>query len=299
MGTHNRQSRSAKKNRKLLSLAVLWTCFALIWAYFGLLMPAFGAETMLSGRSIKFEPPAGHCFLNESEPNERRAIEGLKRIQKPEGSTIWMFAECDELALLRAGKSAQLKRYGQVMAVQPRGIFQPALGMSRFEFTQHLGRNIPVLDISRVARTAQGRIAAPNAPDHRLLHFGLATVDAAAAYAGLMIENNWGRGRSVIAGVMALTLIKDLPVAVVLYGPYAELADYRALRTQLRPVVGSFIARNEAGATVPRRTNAESEAWDFWLHRLALIDWSGALLGGLLSIGFATVILVAARRFRS
>jgi len=298
MITHNRRLRNAKRNRRLFSLALIWTGFALLWAYFGLLAPAFGAETKMNGHGITFEPPAGHCFLNENAPNERDAIDALKQIQKPDGNTIWMFADCDELALLRAGQAAALKHYGQVMAVRPSGVFQPDFGMSRFEFTQHIGRNIPVLDISRIVRTAHGRVAAPNAPAHRLLHFGLATIDAAAAYAGLLVENNWGGARTTTAGMMALTLVKEQPVAVVLYGPYGELADYRALRSQLRPIVGHFIARNEPGVSTSRRSNAESEAWEYWLRKLTVIDWNGAMLGALLSIGFATLILVAARRFR-
>jgi len=93
----------------------------------------------------------------------------------------------------------------------------------------------------------------------------------------------------------------DCPQKVRINSSEIILIIFKLGKLILNPgnVVGNFIARNEAGATVPRRSNAESEAWDFWLHRLALIDWSGALLGGLLSIGFATVILVAARRFRS
>lgn len=298
MVTHNRRLRNAKRNRRVFSLALIWTGFALLWAYFGLLAPAHGAEVKVNGRTITFEPPAGHCLLNENAPIEHDAIEALKYIQKPDGNTLWMFADCEELALLRAGQPAALRHYGQVMAVRPSGLFQADFAMSRFEFTQHIGRNIPVLDISRIARTANGRIAAPNAPTHRLLHFGLATIDAAAAYAGLLIENNWGSVRTTTAGVMALTLVKEQPLAVVLYGPYGELADYRTLRTQLRPIVGQFLARNDSAASTLRRSNVEFEAWEFWLRKLAMIDWNGAMLGGLLSIGFATVILVAARRFR-
>lgn len=298
MVTHNRRLRNAKRNRRLFSLALIWTGFALIWAYFALLAPAFGAETSLNGRSIAFDLPAGTCLMDDNAPIERGAIEALKTMQKPEGNTIWMFADCEELALLRAGQTAALKHYGQVMAVRPNGVFQPDFGMTRFEFTQHIGRNIPVLDISRIARTAYGRVAAPNAPLHRLLHFGLVTIDAAAAYAGMLIENNWGSVRSPTAGMMALTLIKEQPIAVMLYGPYSELADYRALRSQLRPIIGHFIARNDSGVSASRRSNAESEAWEYWLRKIAVVDWNGAMLGALLSVGFATLILITARRFR-
>ena len=299
MGTHNKQWRANKKSRKLFSLALLWASFALLWAYFALLAPAIGAELSLNERSITFEPPAGYCILSDQEPKDLAAIESLRQIQKPDGNILWMFADCNELALLRTGHSSMLNHYGQAMAVHPNGVFQPTPGMSRFEFTQHIGRNIPVLDITRVARTAYGRSAAPNAPNQRLLHFGLTTVDAAAAYAGLLVENNWGSARSLTAGVMALTLVKDMPIAVVLYGPYAELADYRVLRNALRPIVGVFIARNEVDAGAARHSNVESAAWEIWLHELSLINWSGAMFAGFLSLGFATVILIAARRFRS
>lgn len=299
MSPHNMPLRSTKKNHKDFVLTLLWAGFALVWAYFALLAPVFSAETTVNGRSFNFEPPTGHCFLNEQEPKDRAAIDALQQIQKPEGDIIWMFADCHELAQLHAGQTDQLKRFGHVMAVQPSGIYQPAATMSRFEFTQNLGRNIPVLDISRVARTAHGRVAPANAPNLRLLHFGLATIDAAAAYAGLLVENNWGRARSLTAGVMALTLIHDTPVAVVLYGPYNELADYRQLRNALRPVVGTFILRNDTESAASRATSIDSDSWGLWLRELSLIDWSGAMLAGLLSLGFATVILVALRHFRS
>ena len=299
MSPHNMPLRSTKKNRKVFLLAMLWGCCALIWVYFALLAPAFGAETKLNRRSFTFEPPAGHCLLNEQEPKDRAAIEALQQIQKPEGNIIWMFADCHELAQFHAGQTGQLKHYGHVMSVQAGGVYQPAGTMSRFEYTQNLGRNIPALDISRMTRTAQGRVAAANAPNLRLLHFGLATVDAAAAYAGLLVENNWGRARSLTAGVMALTLIDDSPVAVALYGPYNELADYRQLRNALRPIVGAFILRNDTESGAARATSIDSDSWGLWLRELSLIDWSGAMLAGLLSLGFATVILVALRHFRS
>lgn len=294
MRKHNRRLRSAIRNRKLFPLAMLWT-------YLALLAPAHGAEGIVDGRSIKFDPPAGTCLLNEREPRDRDTMQALRQIQKPESTPIWMFADCNDLALLRAGKTTRLNRYGVVAAVQANGVFRPQPGMSRFEFATQLARNLPALDISRIARTAQGFTAPPNAPSYRLLHFGLAATDAAAAYAGLLVEENSGRARAVTAGVMALTLVKDLPMSVTLYAPYSELAAYRSLRNDMRTVLGNFIARNEAraGSAAQRTSDAGSEAWDSWLRKLAMIDWSGALMSGLLSLGFASVVLVSAHRYHS
>lgn len=294
MRRHNRNVRPTNRNRQLFPLAMLWT-------YLALLAPAFGAETMVDGRTIRFDPPPGYCLLNEQEPREHDAIQALRQIQKPDSTQLWTFADCGDLAMLRAGKTTRLNRYGQVTAVQQTGVFKPLPGMSRFEFASQLARNLPVLDISRIARSAQGHTAPADAPSYRLLHFGLASIDAAAAYAGLLVEENDSRARAVTAGVMALTLVKDMPVAVTLYAPYSELAAYRGLRNEMRPMLGTFISRNEvrSGSSAQRPTDAGAQAWEKWLHKLAMIDWNNALLSGLLSLGFASVVLVAAYRFRS
>lgn len=294
MRKHNRRMRSANKNRKLFPLAVLWT-------YLALLAPAFGVEAMVDGHTIRFDAPNGYCFLSEDEPRDRDIMQALRHIQKPDGTPIWTFADCSDLALLRAGKTTRLNRYGLISAVQATGVFRPQPGMSRFEFASQLGRNLPALDISRIARSAQGRTSPADAPSYRLLHFGLASVDAAAAYAGLLVEENGGRARAVTAGVMAMTLIKDVPVSVTLYAPYSQLAAYRSLRNEMRPILGNFIARNEVrtGLSTPHAVDAGTEAWEVWLRKLAMIDWNGALMSGLLSLGFVSVVLVAARRFRA
>lgn len=294
MRRHNRNLRPAKRNRHLFPLAALWT-------YLALLAPAFGIETVVDGRAIKFEPPAGYCLLNDRDPREGEIIQALRQIQKPDSTQLWTFADCRDLATLRAGKTTRLNRYGQVTAVQQTGVFKPQPGMSRFEFASQLARNLPALDITRIARSAQGHTAPADAPSYRLLHSGLASIDAAAAYAGLLVEENSGSARTVTAGVMAMTLVKDLPVAVTLYAPYSELAAYRGLRNEMRPMLGHFIARNEAraGSGAPRRSDAESQAWETWLRNLATIDWSHALASGLLSLGFVSVVLVAAHRYRS
>lgn len=269
-------------------LAASWACAA----------PLLAAETSVGDRTVKFDPPAGYCFLNERETIERDTIAALKDSQKPEGTLVWMFADCNELAALRGGSIQHLRRYGQVIAIKPHPTFEIGANMSRFDFAQNLGRNIPTLDIARIAAAARGREAAPDAPNHRLLHFGLAAIDAAAAYAGVLIENHAGSDRSVTAGIVALTHIEGLPLAIGLYGPYAELATYRALRNELRPVLGRLIARNDTSATRPRAANRGAEDWESQWHGLAQFDWRTALFSVLLSFGLTTLVVATARRLR-
>lgn len=277
---------SAERNRKFLVLTAAWV-------YLALLSPALGAEANLDGRIIKFEPPNGYCLLNELTDGERQAIEAMRKLQQPDNELIWMFVPCEQLAALRAGKEGRLEQFGYVTAVQPNGIFRRMRGVSRFEFASKVARTIPPMDAAGVARELSRRPITQDAPRFNLLHSGLAVVDAAAVYLGLVVEENWGRSRSITAGVTAITLVKDLPISLTLHGPFSGIS-YPILRTELRPLIGDFITRNEPGvqpfqrtaATEPQRGGAS------WWSRLVL--FGGATL--LVSILAGTVLVSALHR---
>ncbi len=280
--------RLTKRNRKLLVLTSAWV-------YMALLSPALGAEATLNGRTLKFEPPNGYCLLNELTEGERQAVEAMRRLQQPDNELIWMFVPCDQLAALRAGKEGRLEQFGYVTALQPNGVFRPMRGVSRFEFASRVARTIPPMDAAGVARELTRRPIAQNAPRFNLLHSGLAVVDAAAVYLGLVVEENWGRSRSITAGVTAITLVKDLPVSLTLHGPFSGIS-YPILRTELRPLIGDFITRNEPGVQPFQRvaaTESQSSVVGRWSR---LVLFGGATL--LASILLGTVLLAATRRLR-
>jgi hypothetical protein len=280
--------RSTGRNRKLLVLTSAWV-------YLALLSPAIGAEAILNGRTIKFEPPNGYCLLNELTNGERQAVEAMRQLQQPDNELIWMFVRCEQLAALRAGKEGRLEQFGYVTAVQPNGVFRPMRGVSRFEFASKVARTIPPMDAAGVARELSRRPITQNAPRFNLLHSGLAVVDAAAVYLGLVVEENWGRTRTITAGVTAITLVRDLPISLTLHGPFSGIS-YPILRTELRPLISDFITRNEPGvqpfqriaATEPQRSGAS------WWTRLVLFG-SATLL---VSILLGSVLLAAMRRLR-
>jgi hypothetical protein len=280
--------RSTGRNRKLLVLTSAWV-------YLALLSPAIGAEAILNGRTIKFEPPNGYCLLNELTNGERQAVEAMRQLQQPDNELIWMFVPCGQLAALRAGKEGRLEQFGYVTAVQPNGVFRPMRGVSRFEFASKVARTIPPMDAAGVARELSRRPITQNAPRFNLLHSGLAVVDAAAVYLGLVVEENWGRTRTITAGVTAITLVRDLPISLTLHGPFSGIS-YPILRTELRPLISDFITRNEPGvqpfqriaATEPQRSGAS------WWTRLVLFG-SATLL---VSILLGSVLLAAMRRLR-
>lgn len=283
---HKTPRRLARKSRRFT--------VALGVSYLALLSPALGVETILGERSIAFEPPAGYCLLNELTNGEREIVEAIRRMQGPDHDLLWIFVPCDQIAALREGKSGRLERFGYVTAVQPNGRFRPIHGVSRFEFASRLAKSLPPMDAAAVARELKRHGPRPDAGRFNLLHSGVATMDAAAVYLGSVVEEVWGRSRSVTAGVTAITVVKDLPMSVTLHGPFSGIS-YQILRTELRPLIGDFITRNEPGVQPFQRTAAApTRASQSWISRL----WYNLLVGGFLGAGFVGVILFAARHFR-
>lgn len=279
---------SAERNRKLLVLTATWV-------YLALLSPAFGAEATLDGRTIKFEPPNGYCLLNELTDGERQAIEAMRQLQQPDNELIWMFVPCEQLAALRAGKEGRLEQFGYVTAVQPNGVFRPMRGVSRFEFASKVARTIPPMDAAGVARELSRRPITRDAPRFSLVHSGLAVVDAAAVYLGLVVEENWGRARSITAGVTAITLVRDLPISLTLHGPFSGIS-YPILRTELRPLIGDFITRNEPGVQPFQRTAAAGPERSTASRWGRIVMFGGATALGSILLG--TMLLLATRRLR-
>jgi hypothetical protein len=142
------------------------------------------------------------------------------------------------------------------------------------------------MDAAGVARELSRRPITQDAPRFNLLHSGLAAVDAAAVYLGLVVEENWGHSRSITAGVTAITLIKDLPMSVTLHGPFSGIS-YPILRTELRPLIGDFITRNEPGAQPFQRTAATESPGSAtsWWSRLVLFGGAALLVSLLLGTG--------------
>lgn len=285
MYSRQKPQRFAKKSRKFL--------FALVAFYLPVLSPAFGIETVLDGRAVSFEPPSGYCLLNELNDGERGVVEAMRKLQQPDHDLLWMFVPCEQIVALRAGKAGRLEQFGYVTAVQPNGVFRSVHGVSRFEFASRVAKNLPPMDAATVARELKRRGTIYNASRFNLLHSGVATMDAAAVYLGSVIEEISGRSRSITAGVTAITLVKDLPMSVTLHGPFTGIS-YQILRTELRPLIGDFITRNEPGAQPFQRTDGSAARSHGWLFRL----WYNLVVGGFLSAGFAGLILLIARRLR-
>lgn len=282
------RDRPRRRNRRARHFAL-----AFVAAYCALSAAALGAEIHLEGRTIRFDPPAGHCLLNELSAGERDAIDAVRVLLRPDHDMLWMFVPCHQLAALRAGRDGRLDHFGYVSAVQPNGVFRSMRGTSRYEFASRVAKSLPPMDATSITRELSRRGTAPGNARFNLLHSGVATMDAAAVYVGSVLEEISGRSRSVTAGLTAITLIEDLPLAVTLHGPFSAMS-HQILRTELRPLIGDFITRNERAPLAPRAAGAARR--DTWLGDFG----RGLVIGGLLSVALAlsAVALISSRRSR-
>jgi hypothetical protein len=60
---------------------------------------ALAASFNLAGETVKFQPPGGYCFLDQSDERERPLFERMERLQQKAGNQLLaVFAICDELS---------------------------------------------------------------------------------------------------------------------------------------------------------------------------------------------------------
>jgi hypothetical protein len=283
---HKRPRRFKKKSKKFL--------IAFGWIYLAFLTPALGIEAIVEGRTIKFAPPNGYCLLNELTAGEREAIEAMRQMRQPDHDLLWMFVLCDQIAALRDGKEGRLEQFGYVTAVRPNGVYKPGRNVSRFDYASKVAKSLPPIDPAAVARELKKREITPSSSRFNQLYSGVATMDAAAVYLGSVMEEVWGRSRSLTAGVTAITRVKDQPIAVTMHGPFTGIS-YQILRSELRPLIGDVITRNEPGVEPFQKVSGKAATGQGnWLSR----QWQNLAIAGMLSGALAGFALFFARRLR-
>ncbi len=72
-------------------------------------------EVKLGEAKLGLEPPAGHCFLDESQPSDARLVGLLQTIFRGELRMLGAFADCSQLKSWRTGKRKTLSDYGQFL----------------------------------------------------------------------------------------------------------------------------------------------------------------------------------------
>lgn len=200
-------------------------------------------------RILEVEIPPAYCRLDRNRTAEDELFRVIEDVNANLNRVLSVFVDCEELAQLRQGVMVAVERYGQVLTPTKEVAYA---GLPRRVFLDELQK---VMGSAFVSGLEQGRdrMAAvlPNLKLGEVRSLGLLAVDDLALYAGMAELLAGNGGNRVIAGVVAMTLINEVPVSVNLYRTYEGPESIEALLVEQRQIVQSLMAGNK---TVDSRT---------------------------------------------
>jgi hypothetical protein len=182
---------------------------------------------------VAFAPPAGHCELDRSQPQDAEFIDSMASAMGSGVRILSTFAKCEQLQVWRKGLLTYLRDYGFFTVA--RSDERRSLADGRAAVMQALAREMREADAA-----AQDEML-PGDTDH----LGVLHADDTAVYYGQVaeVETPEGRVRGAIE-LGALTLIKGKLVSYLLYGEFQGRPSVDRLLGQQRTNMDRLIAAN-------------------------------------------------------
>ncbi len=229
----------ARHAMKASALAAAAFCF--------LAGPAEAADFRIADRFLAIEPPPSYCAVDRGIAEENDLVEFIEQINAGLNRVLLVFVDCDELGLWRSGQVTLLQRYGQVLTPIEEVAYR---GMPRTVFLEQLqmamDRAIPV---GVEAGRARMETVLPELEAGQTESLGVLEVDDLALYAAIAQKMGLGQTEIVMAGVFAMTLVKDVPISVNLYRPYDGGATIDTLAREQRNFIEHLMKKNDSFET--------------------------------------------------
>ena len=210
-------------------------------------VPASAETYTIEGRRLTIEPPEGYCLLDPNVPGEKRVTKMYKAILAEKNLMLQLFMDCDELANARDSSVRFSDRYGMItLPLRDGGILE--IELSRADYLDAIAEMMARMPVAaaRMDEDFDKRIAniVPYAVDGNTQVMGVMARDDEALYSGLL-HNPAGDGSdSLNAGLIGLTVVKGLPIALNLFRPFVDASTYRGLYEDSRAIIAELIARN-------------------------------------------------------
>lgn len=240
------------------------------------IMPALAQQKVeavnVAGEEITLPVPDSYCIVDREDRRDGILFESMRRALAPTNDLTAYWIDCADFARLKAGKSENLGRYILVMSgngkQSPRRV--PGVARPVFirmvadlyaspEFLANISEELRDMfaerDFSEIfvedllGEDAEGRIEEGKAEFERLRQeiiagrmnlFPLGS-DGTAAYLGYAIPGD----TAVIAGVGALTLIREIPLTFVVYDFQTSSDIYKELHEEAGEIALAAILANE------------------------------------------------------
>lgn len=207
-------------------------------------LPAAADPVDLYGRQVEFLLPAGYCFLDESNPDEKVLVDAIVQSNQGSNDLIAYVAPCNDLVAYRVGAIAVLTEYAIVFVPLVDGSFQPS-PVARAESLPQIASSMPALDEAALQELERQASENPHGVTLSGSQFlGLIGQDGNAVYAGMLSNVSDGTTTSAVAGVLAITQVRDIVLTFNVYRPYRSNADIVALLTEAEAYVGDLVAAN-------------------------------------------------------
>jgi hypothetical protein len=238
--------------------------------------PAFAQQKMeteeVAGEEFALPVPDSYCIVDRDHRRDGILFESMRRALAPTNDLVAYWIDCDDFVRLKSGKSENLGRYILVMSgngkESPRrlpGVARPVFIRmvadlyASPEFLASVSEDLQDMfaerDFSEVfvedllGEDTNGSLEEGKAEFERLrqeiiagrMNFFPLGSDGTAAYLGYSIPGD----TAVIAGVGALTLIREIPLTFVVYDLQTSSDIYKELHKEAGGIALAAILANE------------------------------------------------------
>ncbi len=197
------------------------------------------------GPGVELPIPAGHCPLDAGNPADRDIITLTEQINQGRNDVLGMFADCGELADLRA-EGRPLANYGGFLTPLVAGA--EALDMPRADFLEAIARVFREQDpFAAITAEMRQRVEQANLSleVEDMAGLGLVHEDDAAVYTGVVQKVVLEDGRSLrVAAITGITLLRGHPISLNLFAPYEDPATVERLLAAQRHNLQRLVAAN-------------------------------------------------------
>lgn len=232
------------RNRRALLLFVLGTIV------FSSAPQRAGAETTsvdIAGTPVALPTPSGHCLLDRMRHPDQALIAIMENAIRGQNVLLLYSADCGQLNVWRRQPSNYLSNIAQFLA--PEAGRTKVLSMARPVYVQKMAEVMGHQEVwnrgmSEVKRRLEEAYSAIQI--NEIKNLGVLEVTDCAVFVGLLqrLLADDGVTERLIAGVVAMTLVKGKIVNVNLYAPFEGSHTIEALLAEQRVIIERLIAAN-------------------------------------------------------
>ena len=221
-------------------------------------LPAAAEVMSIEGRAVTIDPIPGYCALDKTRTDERLAFSFIEEQMAASAQLLAYWIECPALEAIRNNTAQGVGPYILVVAAKKgdrvfrTGITRrEVIAQSRTEIGAVYGDEEFPADLDSQARKqldstikAFATAAKVSGPAGASKFLGFMGQDTEGLYYATAQQNALNKQAPVLAGVTALTKVKQFVISAIAYDHYVDGQTYLTLKDKGQTAVQSLIAAN-------------------------------------------------------